>query len=266
MTAPILVTGGTGTLGQRIVPLLHDTGCDLRILSRRDRKSGDGVEYATGDLVKGEGVEAAVAGAETVVHLAGGPKGDEIAARNLVAAASGAGVSHLVFISVVNADRIPIGYYRQKIASEKIIADSGVPYTILRAAQFHELVEKVGSALAKLPVVPVPGRIRLQPVDSRDVAERMVELVLGAPSGLVRDLVGPQVIGAGELIRSYLNAAAKRRLTMPMPMPGRIGRLYRDGANLALDGADIGHRTWAAFLAERVRATAASDGVKAAYR
>jgi len=117
---------------------------------------------------------------------------------------------------VVNADRIPIGYYRQKIASEKIIADSGVPYTILRAAQFHELVEKVGGVLAKLPVVPIPGRVRLQPVDSRDVAERMVELALGAPAGLVRDLVGPQVIGAGELIRGYLNAAGRRRLTMPM--------------------------------------------------
>ena len=266
MTAPILVTGGTGTLGRRIVPLLRDAGCDLRILSRHDRKSGDGVEYATGDLVKNEGVEAAVTGAETVIHLAGGPKGDEIAARNLVAAASRASVSHLVFISVVNADRIPIGYYRQKIASEKIIADSGVPYTILRAAQFHELVAKVGSVLARLPLVPIPGRIRLQSVDSRDVAERMVELALGAPAGLVRDLVGPQVIGAGELIRGYLSAAGKRRLTMPMPLPGTIGRLYRDGANLALDGADVGHRTWTDFIDEQVRTTTADGGIKAAYR
>jgi uncharacterized protein YbjT (DUF2867 family) len=97
-------------------------------------------------------------------------------------------------------------------------------------------------------------------VDSRDVAERMVELALGAPAGLVRDLVGPQVIGAGELIRGYLNAAGKRRLTMPMPLPGKIGRLYRDGVNLALDGADIGHRTWTDFLDEQVRTTTADGG------
>ncbi|MGH9252713.1 MAG: SDR family oxidoreductase, partial [Acidimicrobiales bacterium] len=108
MTQPILLTGGTGTLGRRIVPLLQDAGADARVLSRHSHKSGDGIEYVTGDLATGEGLEAALDGAETVVHLAGGAKGDEDKARTLVQAASTAGVKHLVYISVVGADRIPV--------------------------------------------------------------------------------------------------------------------------------------------------------------
>src|SRR5918998_3333592 len=149
MTSPILVTGGTGTLGRLVVRRLRDAGCDVRVLSRRSRKAEDGIRFMTGDLATGEGIEAAVNGVETIVHLAGSPKGDEDKARNLVRAASIVGFPHLVYISVVGADRIPVvsrvdramfGYFESKRAAERVVADSGLPWTMLRATQFHDLI------------------------------------------------------------------------------------------------------------------------------
>ncbi|MFF2026058.1 SDR family oxidoreductase [Rhodococcus koreensis] len=248
MTSPILITGGTGTLGRQVVPLLRAAGRDVRVVSRHGRDPGDGVEYMIGDLFEGKGIEAALDGVETVLHLAGGPKGDEVATRNLVEAASRAGVRHLVYISVIGADRVPLGWFTSKLAAERAVADSGLPWTTLRAAQFHELVLSMLQKMAKLPVIPVPGGLRFQPVDSGEVAARLVELTLGGPSGLVPDLPGPTVYGMGDLARSYLQATGRHRLTMPVRMPGKVGRAYRDGVNLSREAA-TGKRTWDDFLA-----------------
>jgi uncharacterized protein YbjT (DUF2867 family) len=252
MTSLILVTGGTGTLGRLAVPLLRDAGCKVRVLSRRGNETGHGVEYVTGDLLTGEGIGPAVDGAETVLHLAGAPKGDDRATRNLVRAASKVGVQHLVYISVIGADRVPLGWFRSKLGAERAVAESGLPWTTLRAAQFHDLVLNVVQKMAKLPVVPVPGGLRLQPVDSRDVAARLLDLTLDKPAGLASDLAGPKVYAMADLIRGYLRACGKRRLMMPVRIPGKVGRAYRAGENLALDGAVVGSRTWEDFLAERL--------------
>ena len=259
MASLILVTGGTGTLGRRVVPRLVAEGCRVRVLSRHAHDAADGVEYVTGDLLKNEGIPAAVAGAEVIVHCAGGRKDDDVATRNLVAAASRAGHPHLVFISVVGADRIPVvsaadramfGYFRFKLAAERVVAESGLPWTTLRATQFHDLSLTVAEQLAKLPVIPVPG-VRFQPVDTDEVAARLVELALGSPAGLVPDMAGPRVSSMADLLRTYLRVRGKRRLLLPVRLPGQAARAVRAGANLAPDRA-VGHRTWEEFLAERV--------------
>ncbi|MGW5668413.1 SDR family oxidoreductase [Micromonospora sp. NPDC003776] len=252
MTAPILVTGGTGTLGRLVTPLLREAGHPVRVLSRRGGRPADSVEHVTADLLTGTGIEPALRGVRTVLHLAGGQKGDDEATRHLVRAAQRAGVRHLVYISVVGADRVPLAWLRSKLDAERAIADSGIPWTTLRAAQFHDLVLVMAEKMAKLPIVPVPGGLRFQPVDAREVADRLVELALGAPAGLVPDLVGPGVQGLDELMRGYLRAVGKRRPFLPVRMPGRAGRAYRNGDNLTLDGATTGTRTWEAFLAERL--------------
>ncbi|MEU1042093.1 SDR family oxidoreductase [Streptomyces sp. NPDC005551] len=251
-TSPILVTGGTGTLGRHVVPLLRAAGREVRVLNRSGGTSGDGVEYVAVDLLKGEGVEPALAGVETVVHLAGGNKGDDTVARNLVRAAQRAGVRHLVHISVIGADTMPLGWFRTQLAAERAITDSGIPWTMLRAAQFHDLVLTMAEKMAKMPVVPVPGGLRFQPVDSREVAARLAELALGQPAGLVAPLAGPTVYPLGDLLRDYLEARGKRRPLLPIRMPGKAGRAYRAGENLALRGNDVGKLTWETFLAERV--------------
>src|SRR6476620_4847211 len=104
----ILLTGGTGTLGRHVTPLLVEAGFKIRMLSRNAHESSDGIEFVTGDLFEGTGVEAAVDGTEIILHLAGGPKGDDIATRHLVDAAAHAGVQHIVYIGVVGAGKLPI--------------------------------------------------------------------------------------------------------------------------------------------------------------
>jgi uncharacterized protein YbjT (DUF2867 family) len=257
MKAPILVTGGTGTLGRLVVPRLRDAGCDVRVLSRRGREPEEGLELVTGDLATGQGIDAAVEGTEIVLHLAGSAKGDEVKARHLVRAASRAGVRHLVFISVVGADRVPVtsavdramfGYFAAKRAAEQVVGDSGLAWTTLRATQFHDSLLLVVRQLARLPVVPVPSGFRFQPVDPGEVAARLVELALGTPAGLVPDLGGPRVYELAELVRGYLRARGRYRPILPIPVPGRAARALRAGANLAPDRA-VGHRPWEDFLA-----------------
>lgn len=257
MSSLILVTGGTGTLGRLVVPLLRDAGGKVRVLSRRPRQGAEGAEFVTGDLDTGEGIDAAVAGAEVIVHCAGGRKGDEDKARNLVRAASRAGSPHLVNISVVGADRIPLAsgvdramfaYFGSKLAAERVVADSGLPWTTLRATQFYDLLLMVARQMARLPVIPVASGVSFQPVDAGEVAARLAELALGPPAGLVPDMAGPRVYPMAELIRGYLRASGKRRLLVPVRLPGQAARAVRAGANLAPDRA-VGRRTWEEFLA-----------------
>jgi uncharacterized protein YbjT (DUF2867 family) len=260
----VLVTGGTGTLGRLVVPRLRQAGREVRVLSR-DRlpavpPDDPGVEHVTADLATGEGVDAALAGIRTVLHLAGSAKGDELKARNLVEAASRAGVRHVVYISVVGADRLPVrtvldrmmfGYFAQKRAAEQVIAGSGLPWTTLRATQFHQLNLKVVQAMARLPIVPVPSGWRFQPIDAAEVADRLVELVLGAPAGLVPEVGGPKIYEMRDLVRSYLQMTGRSRPIVAMPTMGGAARALRDGANLTPDRA-VGRRTWEGFLADEL--------------
>ena len=259
MASLMLVTGGTGTLGRLVVPRLLAAGGELRVLTRRSREDADGVEFVTGDLSTGEGIEAAVTGTEIIVHCAGTAKGDEDKARHLVRAASRAGTRHLVFISVVGADRVPIasaidramfGYFGAKLAAERVVTDSGLPWTTLRATQFYESLPIVARQMAKMPVIPVPAGVRFQPVDADEVAARLVELALGIPAGLVPDVAGPRIYEMADLLRRYLQARGKHRAMVPVRLPGAAARAIRAGANLAPDRA-VGHRTWEEFVAEQ---------------
>jgi uncharacterized protein YbjT (DUF2867 family) len=255
MASPILVTGGTGTLGRLVARRLREAGRDARVLSRGG--GGDAAQTAAGDLTTGQGIDAAVAGVEIVVHCAGTQKDDDVKARHLMQAASHAGVRHVVFISVVGADRIPVegaidramfAYFASKRAAERVVAEAGVPWTTLRATQFHDLLLKVAQQMARLPIIPIARGVRFQPVDADEVAARLVELALGPPAGLVPDIAGPRVHEMAALLRAYLHAVHKRRLMVPVWLPGKAARAVRDGANIAPDRA-VGVRTWEDFLA-----------------
>ena len=261
-----LVTGGTGTLGRLFVPRLRDAGYDIRVLSRHHYDGPEDIEVVTGDLASGEGIDAAVEGMEIIVHCASSFKGDEDKARHLIRAATRSAPRHLVTVSVVGTDRVPItshidramfGYLGSKLAVERIAADSGLPWTMLRATQFHDLILIVVQQLAKLPVIPVPSGFRFQPIDAADVADRLVELALGAPAGLVPDMGGPRVYEMAELVRSYLQARGMRRPILPIRLPGEAARAFRAGANLAPDQA-AGRLTWEDFLAARMSSPMAS--------
>jgi uncharacterized protein YbjT (DUF2867 family) len=253
MTSPVLVTGGTGRLGRAVVARLVDADCDVRVLARHERATLPPVMFFTGDLRRGEGIDAAVRGVGTIIHCATSTKGDADAIRNLVMAAARAGSPHLVHPSIVGIDRIASwGYTKAKLEAERIVEASGLPWTILRVTQFYDYCFENSQKLAKFPVVsPVPAGFRVQPIDPGEVAARLVEFALGAPAGRAPDMAGPEVSSWVGLFRSYLTATHRRRWVVPIRIPG--SRAVRGGALLPLPPHTVGTKTWDQFLTARLQ-------------
>ena len=250
MTA-ILVTGSTGTLGRALVPQLTAAGHEVRAFSRRPRPPSTPPQaWATGDLRANTGLDQAVAGMDVIVHCASAQRGDQAAAQYLFAAARRAGTPHLVYISIVGVDRVPVGYYRAKLAVERLIEESGLPWTILRATQFHELILRGCELLARPPVMLIPGGTSFQPVAAAEVAGRLACLAGQPPAGRVPDLGGPQVRSTRDLAHSYLKASGRHRRVLPVRLPGRAFAGFRGGGHLAPEHA-TGIVTFDEFLAER---------------
>lgn len=249
MTETILVTGGTGTLGRAAVDAATAGGHDVRVLSRR-RAPGVALPYAwlTGDLRNGDGVTPAVHGANVIIHCATtNGRGDVQVARNLLDVAQRTGTAHLIYISIVGVDLVPLGYYRAKSEVERLIATSEVPWTVVRATQFHDLVTRLFSGQRRLPVLMVPRGISFQPIDVRDVADQLVHLAGAAPAGRVADIGGPHVRTTADLAWAYLRATGRTRRVVEMPVPGKIASAYRAGAHLT-PGRATGTITYEQFL------------------
>lgn len=253
----ILVTGGTGSLGRRVVDRLRAADRRPQVLSRSGRAG-----TVRGDLLTMEGVEPALEGVGTLVHCASSPlrkvrQIDVHGTERLLEAASRAGVSHVVFISIVGVDRNPyFPYFRVKLDTERVVERSGVPWTILRATQFHEFVLRFLGPLARGPVALAPKGLLLQPVDVSEVVGRLVELALAGPAGRATDLGGPEVRTFADFSRAYLEASGRNKRVVEVPVPGKAARAWRGGAQTCPEG-DRGEITWEEFLRER-RTRAAS--------
>ncbi|MBA2812649.1 NAD(P)H-binding protein [Streptomyces sp. KM273126] len=241
----ILVTGGTGTLGRLVTERLRTDGHEVRVLSRHSPP------YAVDLREGGDGLDAAVSGVDTIVHCASTPRGgDERAAANLISAALRAGVGHLVHISIGGVDRVPLGYYRAKLAVERQIEQSGLGWTVLRTTQFHDLLVMVFQALSKPPVMLLPAGVSDQPIAVAEVADRLAELAAGAPAGRVADMGGPEVRTLPEPARAYLAATGRRRPIVNVPLAGKGYRGFRAGGHLMPERA-VGKGTFEEFLTER---------------
>lgn len=241
MTKTFLVTGGTGKLGTHVVRLLRQAGHDVRVASRR---TGEGL--ATVDWKTGTGLGDALSGVDTVVHCAYQARGADME-RKLAAAAKQVGVRHLVYISIVGVDRIPFFFYQAKLEAERVFEQSGVPYTILRATQFHDLIRVLLAGMAKSPVMFLPS-LRFQPIDTTEVAGRLAELASGPPQGRVPDLAGPKTYTLRDLARIYLEATGRHRPIVSFSLPGKAFRQYKAGHNLAPENA-TGEITFEDYLA-----------------
>src|SRR5215208_5427795 len=174
MSRSVLVTGATGTLGRKVVGEATAAGHHLRAMSRRSHVGYTGVHWSQGDLLTGAGVDAAVDGVDVVVHCATQGTGDKdvTSTQNLITAARRAGIAHIVYISIVGIDRIPLPYYKTKLRVERTLAASGVGHTVLRATQFHDLIKMTFSIQRFSPVLWTLRGVRFQPIDTRDVAAR----------------------------------------------------------------------------------------------
>lgn len=266
----VLVTGGTGVLGRELVQRLVRDGHDVRVLSRRaNAEISDFAQLAPGDLETGRGIAAAVKGAEVIVHCATSHREarevDVEGTRRLLLAARSHGSPHVVFVSRVGAEEDPLPYFEAKLEAEKLVRESGLPWSILRATPLHDSVFSMFERESWLPVMLVPKGFRLQPVDAKDVAARLAQIVESGPVGRAPDIGGPEVLGVEELARKYLEASNRRKPILGFPLPGAIGRAFREGAHVTLDHAEGAH-DWAGFLSQRLPATDAPPEASAEKR
>ncbi len=238
----ILLTGGTGRLGRHVAAVLDSRSLNHRILSRTP---GDG--HVVADLDTGAGLAAALDGVDTVVHLATSRSKDIGQTRRLLESmANTAPTAHLIFVSIVGVDRIPYGYYRDKVASERAIEASGLPFTIIRVTQFHGFVTEILDAQRRSPVtLGLP--ISAQTIHLPEVAERLADLVDAGPSGRVADLGGPEQLTFREYAEQWQKKRGIRRPIWMLHLPGRTVAAFRAGYHMpGLPGA--GHVTYREYL------------------
>jgi uncharacterized protein YbjT (DUF2867 family) len=205
----IVVIGGSGLIGSKLCRKLADRGQDVVAASPKS-----GVNSITG-----EGLAEAVTGAQVVVDVSNAPSWDDAAVmnffdtstRNILAAEARAGVRHHVALSVVGTDRLQeSGYFRAKLAQEKLIAASGIPYTIVHATQFFEFMGGIAKEATDGQVVRLPSAL-MQPMSADDVAAALADYTLGPPMNRIVEIAGPQVLGIDEAVRRYLTATGDAR-------------------------------------------------------
>ncbi|RJO76473.1 NAD-dependent epimerase/dehydratase family protein [Nocardia panacis] len=223
----VLVTGGTGTLGRHLVARLCDKH-EVRVLSRRP-----GAGTHVGDLVTGAGLADAAAGADIIVHAASDFRSmgrvDLAQTEQLLRHATN--VSHLLYVSIVGIDHIPMRYYRNKLACEDLIAKSGVPHTIQRATQFHELIAWILHTVEGWPIAPLPLDFLFQPVAAADVATHLAALVDTPPQGRAPDFGGPETQPLSQLLATWLRTHPGPRHPLNLPLPGKTAAAFRAGRN-----------------------------------
>ncbi|MEV5837298.1 NAD(P)H-binding protein [Nocardia sp. NPDC052112] len=245
----VAVIGGTGVLGAAVVRELSARGHQVRVVSRTapaDRTQ----EHRSADLATGSGLESALDGCDTVVDAVSARSRTRSVmvdgVRRLLAAEKQAGIGHHVEISIVGCDLVPFAYYRAKADQEQVVTTGEVPWTLLRASQFHELVTEILTAAARWRLAP-RSTAKVQPIDVDAVATRLADAVDNGPSGRIPDIAGPTVHSLTELVDIYREHTGRKLIPLPVPLLGRTGRALRSGA-LCLDGSGeaigIGYAEW----------------------
>ncbi|KQZ85070.1 3-beta hydroxysteroid dehydrogenase [Microbacterium sp. Root166] len=242
----IAIAGGTGTVGAPTVDAVRAAGHDPVVLSR-----SSGV-----DLVSGRGLDEALDGVDAVIDTANVStlSADEAtafftkASGNLIGAAARAGVRHVVLLSIVGIDRMPHDYYAGKVAQERVVEASPVPWTILRATQFHEFAGQLFER-AKLGPLHVAPRARVQPIAASAVAEHLAGLAAGAAQGRTADLAGPREEKLDEMVKAFARHSGTRGWIPSISLPGAQMKGMRAGYALPRPDAVLAGETFAEWLA-----------------
>jgi uncharacterized protein YbjT (DUF2867 family) len=242
----IAVAGGTGAVGMHVVEVARGRGHDVDVLAR-----------ATGvDLRSGTGVAARLDDVEVVIDTLSvtTTSADDSTAffrattSSLLEAERAAGTPHHLALSIIGVDRAPDAYYAGKVAQESLVEAGGVPWTILRASQFHEFAAQLFDR-AKIGPLHVAPRMRTQPIAAREVAGHLVDLAEAGPAGRVADLAGPREEALPRMIRAYARARGSRAWIPAINLPGAFGRAQRDGTLLPGAGATLGRQTFDEWIA-----------------
>jgi uncharacterized protein YbjT (DUF2867 family) len=234
----IVVIGGTGLVGSKIVPILRKVGHEVVAASP---KSGI-------NSITGEGLKQAMAGTQVVIDLANSPSFEdkavleffETSGRNLHAAEAAAGIRHHVALSIVGTDRTPAnGYFRAKVAQEKLVESSGIPYTIIRSTQFMEFLGPIAASSADGNIVRLsPGLF--QPIAADDVAGIVADVALAAPRNGIVEIAGPEPAPFNEIVARYLKAVGDPREVVSDPKARYFGGLVEERSLVPLGEARLG--------------------------
>src|SRR5438309_3236766 len=233
----IVVIGGTGLIGSKTVAILRQRGHEVVAAS-----PDTGVNTITG-----EGLKEAVAGTEVVIDLANSPSFEDRAVleffensgRNLLPAEAAAGVRHHVALSIVAIDRTDNGYFRAKVAQEKLIEGSGIPYTIVRATQFLEFLRGIADSGAEGNVVRISHGL-FQPIAADDVAFNVAEVALAAPRNGIVEIAGPERAPFNEIVARYLKAVGDPREVVRDPEARYYGGRVEERSLVPLGEARLG--------------------------
>ena len=244
----IAVAGGTGTVGQHVVERAQARGHHVDVLSR-----SEGVDLADGGPLDLRGVDTIIDVTSTeTASSAKSKKFFSAVTRTLLAAGQSAGVKHHVLLSIVGIDEAPYGYYSGKLEQERLVTNGALPWTILRASQFHEFAGQIFTRMKVGPVSIVPI-MQSQPVAAVEVADRLVDLAEAGPSHRVPDLAGPRVERMAQLSRRWAAATGGKGTVLEVPLPGALGQAMRDGTLLARPGSEFGTQTFDEWLDETVQ-------------
>ncbi len=260
----ILVMGGNGSLGREFARAAAAAGYAIRVGSRRPRPecAPAHLEWAQANLATGAGLEEALAGVDIVLHAATNVPSsatvDVEGTRRLLERARAARVSHFLYPSIVGIEKIPFRYYRSKLAAEVLLQQSGMPLTILRTTQFHSLIDRFLTGLARLPWLLIPSDFYFQSVAESEVTLRLLEYVARGPAGRTPDFGGPEVRRLGDMTDQWLRARSIRHRIVRLPLPGKVAEGFRRGEN-TLRGGDAGKVTWLEWLSTKYPTTPSSN-------
>jgi uncharacterized protein YbjT (DUF2867 family) len=256
----VLITGATGLLGTELLARPARAGHRIRAASRRPRADDARAEWVRADLADGSGLDEALRGVEVVVHAATTPGRDghatDVAGTGrLLEAAARAGVRHVVYVSIVGVDRVPVGYYRRKLAAEALVQAGPVPWTIVRGTQFHPYMAALLRRLVVGPLAFAPAGFRCQPVDAGEFADALWRAVESGPAGRAPDVGGPEVLTWEAMLRAWLAARGRPPRVRPprvlaLPVPGAAAAALRRGEGTTPAHA-AGRLTWEAWLRAR---------------
>jgi uncharacterized protein YbjT (DUF2867 family) len=246
----IAVAGGTGVAGRHTVEAVRDSGHEVAVLSRSHGA----------DLVSGNGLAAALVGVDAVIDVANVSTMKASAAieffttasRNLISAAADAGVRHIVLLSIVGIDRMPHDYYAGKVAQEKVLEASRVPWSIQRATQFHEFAGQIFER-AKAGPFHIAPRARTQPIAARDVGERLAALAAGDPQGRAQDIAGPREEALDTMIKAFARKTGHHGWIPSVNLPTEQMKGMRAGFALPTAGALLTGPTFEQWLARQRR-------------
>lgn len=241
----IAVAGGTGKTGRKVVDQLRSEGHQPVILAR-----AQGV-----DLIQNTGIDAALDGVEVVIDVADVRTTSAKTSRdffgtattNLLNAAERHGIRHHIGLSIVGVDRVASGYYQGKLRQEELVQTGNVPWTILRATQFHEFADQI---LAQMPgPVAVIPKMQSQPIAVSEVAAHLCTLAVGEPQQMAPELAGPRVESVVDMARQLIRRRGRRKAVIPLRVPGASGKAMANGALLPTEPGPRGRQTYADWLA-----------------